>query len=82
MANPLFTLENAQKKTESEDERPQKRIKITASNGRRVIQEMKQNRPDKVDMSKSAPRRVGTKGTLARLLGLPLDVLFEVSLHI
>jgi hypothetical protein len=60
------------------EERPQKRIKITASNGWRVPQEMKNNRVDKMNtVSKSAPR-CGTKGKLARLVAMPLDLLFEV----
>jgi hypothetical protein len=74
MANPPQPEEN-----KNEEERPQKRIKITASNGRRVLQQMMHSRLDKADILKSAPRRVGTKGRLARLLALPLDLLFEVS---
>jgi hypothetical protein len=61
-----------------EEERPQKRIKITASNGWRVLQEMKNNCVDKINtVSKSTPRCF-TKGKLARLVAMPLDLLFEV----
>jgi hypothetical protein len=73
MANPPSSEDN-----QNDDERPQKRIKITASNGRRILRQMN-SRLDKADISKYASRRVGTKGKLARLVSLPLDLLFEVS---
>ncbi|GLB43697.1 hypothetical protein LshimejAT787_1402090 [Lyophyllum shimeji] len=75
LADNFETPENR----ENEQEPPQKRIKITADNGRKVIQDMKNARLDK----RSAPlRRTSSRGRLAPLISLPMDVLFEIFGHL
>jgi hypothetical protein len=75
--------ETTQNTEEYEDYRPQKRFKITASNGRRVLQEMENSHKTNAKfLTKNLPRRVGTKGKLARLVAMPLDILFEVCSHL
>lgn len=61
------------------EKRPQKKFKITASNGYLVTLERQNSRQlDSDSPSSSQPKRVITKGRLAALLSLSLDVLFEV----
>ncbi|KAF9461968.1 hypothetical protein BDZ94DRAFT_1220801 [Collybia nuda] len=66
---------------EKDAKRPQKRFKITASNGSGISRE-NSNHLELDPSTSSQPKRVTVKGRLAALLSLPLDVLFEIFGHL
>ncbi|KAF8079278.1 hypothetical protein FPV67DRAFT_1403986 [Lyophyllum atratum] len=75
MTVPLSNLDNTETPETREKERdaPKKRIKITASNGWKVLHE---------SASPAFLRRVSSRRRLERLPSLPMDVLFEIFGHL
>ncbi|KAF5385111.1 hypothetical protein D9615_000956 [Tricholomella constricta] len=81
--NKSETPRNGENIRDNQGEPPQKRIKITASNGWRVLHEMKYGQLDKLNRTGfSSSRRAKFRGKIGFVFYLPLDVLFELLGHL